>query len=47
MAGLRHRGYNEAMKRTKFPQGWDEKRTRRVAEHYEKQTEDEPPSPNR
>lgn len=26
---------------SKFPPGWDEERTRRVLEHYEKQTEDE------
>lgn len=25
----------------RFPAGWDEKRVRRVLEHYEKQTEDE------
>ena len=35
------RSYNEAMKRTAFPPGWDEERTRRVLEHYKKQTEDE------
>ena len=29
------------MKPSKFPPGWDEERTRRVLEHYEKQTEDE------
>jgi hypothetical protein len=33
--------YNDAMKRNKFPPGWDEERVRRVLEHYEKQTEDE------
>jgi len=27
--------------RQKFPAGWDEKRVRKVLEHYEKQTEDE------
>ena len=27
--------------RPKFPRGWDEKRVRKVLEHYEKQTEDE------
>jgi len=29
------------VKPSKFPPGWDEERTRRVLEHYEKQTEDE------
>jgi len=29
------------MKKSKFPPGWDEERTRRVLEHYERQTEDE------
>jgi hypothetical protein len=29
------------VKQNKFPPGWDEERTRRVLEHYEKQTEDE------
>ncbi len=29
------------MKKTEFPKGWDEKRTRRVLAHYEKQTEEE------
>ena len=29
------------MKKSKFPPGWDEDRTRRVLEHYERQTEDE------
>ena len=29
------------MKPSKFPPGWDEERTRRVLEHYEKQTEDD------
>lgn len=28
-------------KRTKFPDGWDESRVRRVLEHYEAQSEDE------
>ena len=27
--------------RPKLPRGWDEKRVRRVLEHYENQTEDE------
>jgi hypothetical protein len=27
--------------RQKFPPGWDEKRVRKVLEHYENQTEDE------
>ncbi len=29
------------MKKTRFPEGWDEARVRRVLEHYESQTEDE------
>jgi hypothetical protein len=29
------------MKQSKFPPQWDEERTQRVLEHYEKQTEDE------
>jgi len=29
------------LKQSKFPPGWDEERTRRVLEHYEKQTEDD------
>ncbi|MBN1654426.1 MAG: hypothetical protein JXA30_11710 [Deltaproteobacteria bacterium] len=29
------------MKKGKFPPGWDEKRVRKVLEHYETQTEDE------
>ncbi len=29
------------MKKSKFPEGWDEKRVKRVLSHYEKQTEDE------
>ncbi|HLF12655.1 MAG TPA: hypothetical protein VJA26_15740, partial [Gammaproteobacteria bacterium] len=28
-------------KSTKFPEGWDEARVKRVLEHYEAQTEDE------
>jgi hypothetical protein len=28
-------------KRTKFPDGWDESRVRRVLEHYEGQSEDQ------
>ena len=28
-------------KPTKFPDGWDESRVRRVLEHYERQSEDE------
>ncbi len=27
------------MKKNKFPKGWDEKRVKKVLEHYEKQTE--------
>jgi hypothetical protein len=27
------------VKESKFPPGWDEQRTRRVLEHYERQTE--------
>ena len=27
--------------RTKFPQGWDESRVKRVLEHYERQSEEE------
>jgi hypothetical protein len=29
------------MSQTKFPEGWDESRVRRVLAHYEEQTEDE------
>ena len=29
------------MKQNKFPPGWDEKRVRRVVEHYESRTESE------
>jgi len=29
------------MTQSKFPQGWDEQRVRKVLEHYEEQTEDE------
>lgn len=29
------------MKKSKFPEGWDEKRVRTVLAHYEQQTEDE------
>ncbi len=29
------------MKKSKFPEGWDEKKVRTVLAHYEKQTEDE------
>lgn len=29
------------MKKTRFPPGWNEKRVRRVLEHYEAQTEEE------
>lgn len=29
------------MKQSKFPQGWDEERARRVLEHYENQTDEE------
>lgn len=29
------------MKQSKFPEGWDEERVRRVLEHYEDQNEDE------
>lgn len=29
------------MKKSKFPEGWDEERVRRVLAHYEDQTEDE------
>lgn len=29
------------MKQSKFPQGWDEERVRRVLAHYEQQTEAE------
>jgi type II secretory pathway component PulC len=29
------------MKKSGFPEGWDEDRVRRVLEHYEEQTEDE------
>lgn len=28
-------------RQTKFPKGWDEKRVKRVLEHYEAQSEDE------
>jgi hypothetical protein len=30
-----------AMKQTKFPEGWDEERVRRVLEHYEQQSDEE------
>ena len=29
------------MKKSKFPQGWDEKRVKHVLAHYESQTEEE------
>ena len=29
------------LKKSQFPPGWDEERTRRVLEHFEKQTEDD------
>ena len=29
------------MKKSKFPQGWDEDRVRQVIAHYEEQTEEE------
>jgi len=29
------------MKQSRFPEGWDEDRVRRVLEHYEEQTEEE------
>jgi hypothetical protein len=29
------------MKKSKFPEGWDEKKVRTVLAHYEKRTEDE------
>ncbi len=29
------------MKKSRFPKGWDEKRVKRVLDHYENQTEDE------
>ncbi len=29
------------MKKTRFPEGWDEERVRRVLEHYEPQTDEE------
>lgn len=29
------------MKQTKFPQGWDEERVRRVLAHYETQSDEE------
>ena len=29
------------MNQTRFPQGWDEERVRRVLEHYEAQSDDE------
>lgn len=29
------------MKRTRFPQGWNEERVREVLRHYEEQTEEE------
>ncbi len=31
----------ETMKKSRFPKGWDEKRVKRVLDHYENQTEDE------
>ena len=30
-----------AMKQSRFPQGWDEDRVKRVLQHYESQTEEE------
>jgi len=32
---------SEAMKKNKFPKGWNEARVRRLLRHYEQQTEDE------
>lgn len=29
------------MKKSNFPPGWDEKRVRKVLEHYERQSDDE------
>jgi hypothetical protein len=29
------------MKQSRFPEGWDEDRVKRILEHYENQTEDE------
>ena len=29
------------MKRTDFPEGWDEERVRRVLEHYDEQSDEE------
>ncbi len=29
------------MKKSKYPEGWDEKRVKRVLSHYEKQSEEE------
>ena len=29
------------MKQTKFPEGWDEERVKRVLEHYEQQSDEE------
>lgn len=31
----------KTMKKSEFPPGWNEERTRRVLEHYERQTEDQ------
>lgn len=33
-------GPTAKMKQSKFPAGWDERRVRRILEHYEQQTDD-------
>jgi hypothetical protein len=41
MKNNEHKPKKPKTRRQKFPPGWDEKRVRRVLEHYENQTEDE------
>jgi hypothetical protein len=41
MKNNRQRPKKRKANRQKFPPGWDEKRVRKVLEHYENQTEDE------
>ena len=41
MKNSRQRPKKPKASQQKFPPGWDEKRVRKVLEHYENQTEDE------
>ena len=41
MKNNRQRPKKRKASRQKFPPGWDEKRVRKVLEHYENQSEDE------